>query len=177
MRTVILVSLLLFAIHILAATPEKLVADGGAVEMTVIGRPSLIKINGKGAPPEGEVQIENGKVSGEFKFELTTLDTGIELRDRHMREKYLRVQDHPEAVLKIKDLPQNSSGDFTGQLTLHGVTKPVSGKFKTGEKKSVDASFKVKLSEFNIDIPKYMGITVADEVDVKVNIASLQASK
>lgn len=177
MKFTILTTLLAFGIQALAAAPEKLVPAGGEVKMTVIGKPSLIKINGKGEAPTGELKITDGKVNGEFKFDLSTLDTGIELRDEHMRDKYLQVNEHPEATLKIKDLEQKPSGEFKGELTLHGVTKPVTGQFKMGDKKSVEAAFKIKLSDYQIDIPKYMGITVADEVDVKVNIAALEAFK
>ena len=154
------------------AAKEKLSAKGGEVAFTAIGRPSLLKIRGKGNPAQGEVVLEAGKVqSGRFEFELNTLDTGIGLRDTHMREKYLQVKEHPKAVLLLKSADENS---FNGELTLHGVTKPITGKVTASEAKKIDASFNIKLSEYAINVPKYMGITVADEVEVVVKIDRLE---
>lgn len=66
--------------------------------------------------------------------------------------------------------PELKDANFTGQLTLHGVTKPVTGKVNMSDEKEIEAGFKIKLSEYKIDIPKYLGITVADEVEVTVKI-------
>ena len=71
------------------------------------------------------------------KFDVPTLirvckATGIgpvELRTTHMREKYLEVEKFPEAKLVIKDLDIKSGAKvpFKGNLTLHGVTKELTG--------------------------------------------------
>lgn len=168
----------------LGAMPQNLEAKGGAVEALVVGRPSLLKIRAKGEPPTGSLTVDGKKVSGSFEFALNTLDSGIQLRDDHMRNKYLHVQDHPKAKLVIQDLelaqdfsvttPEVGETDFTGELTLHGVTKPVKGKFKVGDKRNVSADFKVTLSDFAIDIPTYMGITIANEVNISVAIDDLK---
>lgn len=183
-RAISIVSLL--APFLAFAVPQKFEAKGGGVEALVIGKPSLLKIRAKGEPAIGSLVIDGKKVNGSFEFELKTLDSGISLRDDHMLNRYLKVGEHPKATLVIKDLqlakefsaanPEVSETDFTGDLTLHGVTKPVKGKFKVGEKRNVSADFKVTLSEFSIDIPTYMGITVADEVNISVAIEDLKSS-
>ena len=169
------------------AAPVKLKPEGGSVEALAVGKPTFIKIRGKGAPATGELQVDGKKAKGNFEFKVATLDTGIELRNEHMRDKYLQVKEHPNAKLEIVNLelkeewkaanPKLSETPFDGQLTLHGVTKPVKGKFTVGAQKDVRAGFKIKLSDFNIEIPKYLGVTVADEVEVDVNIASLKEVK
>jgi len=167
--------------------PIKFEPQGGAVEVLAIGKPSFIKIRGKGEPPKGELQVNGQKASGHFEFQVASLDTGIDLRNEHMRDNYLHTKEHPTAKLEIQDLHLKEGWDparakisetpFTGQLTLHGVTKPVSGKFSVGEKRDVKADFKIKLSDFNVEIPKYLGVTVADEVNVEVKIAELKEVK
>jgi polyisoprenoid-binding protein YceI len=180
--------LLHFALPALAlASVTKLTPHGGSVEALAVGKPSFIKIRGKGEPAKGELKVDGKKASGVFEFQVGTLDTGIDLRNEHMREKYLQVKEHPTAKLEIKDLvlnedfnparPKISEQAFEGELTLHGVTKPVRGKFTVGEKRDVAADFKIKLSDFNVEIPKYLGVTVADEVNVEVKIAELKESK
>lgn len=167
------------------AAPLKMVAQGGSVEALAVGKPSFIKIRAKGAAPKGTLNIEGNKASGLFEFDVTTLDTGISLRDEHMHDKYLKTKEHPSAKLEIKDLnlkqeykpAQKLAEPFKGTLTLHGVTKPVNGNFKVDEKNQVMADFKIKLSDFKIDIPKYAGITVAEDVTVEVKIAELKVAK
>ncbi len=73
--------------------------------------------------------------------------------------------------------PKLSEQNFKGMLTLRGVTKPVEGKFSVGNKRDVSASFKIKLTDFNVEIPKYLGVTVADEVNIDVKIAELKVVK
>lgn len=185
MKILILVHLMMPALALAAVT--KLAPHGGSVEALAIGKPSFIKIRGKGEPAKGELKVDGKKATGNFEFQVATLDTGIDLRNEHMREKYLHVKEHPTAKLEIKNLelkeefsaakPKIGESPFTGDLTLHGVTKPVTGTFTVGDKRDVTAAFKIKLSDFNIDIPKYLGVTVADEVNVDVKIADLKEVK
>ncbi|HEY1079125.1 MAG TPA: YceI family protein [Bdellovibrio sp.] len=154
----------------------KSVAGAGKLEFLAIGKPAMIRIKGEGPAPTGEVTVKDGKASGEFKLALNSLNTGIEMRDSHMKEKYLETAKHPEAVLKIsdleiKDIKSGKDTPFTGTLNLHGVEKPVSGTFTnegTATEQKVKATFKVKISDHTIEIPSYAGIKVADEVEVKI---------
>lgn len=61
-------------------------------------------------------------------------------------------------------------------MNLHGKEKTVSGfaEFKSLPKNEimVVAKFKVKSSDFNIEIPSFAGITVADEIDLEVEMQS-----
>lgn len=165
------------------AAVYKALPEGGNVEILAIGKPQFIKIQGKGSAPTGELVISGNKVTGNMKFELSTIDTGIPMRNDHMKEKYLQVKDHPTATLELTDVklakdwdpakPKLDKSDFTGTLTLHGQKQPVNGTFTVGDKKDVSAKFKVKLTDYKIDIPSYLGATVANEVEVTVNIAQL----
>jgi polyisoprenoid-binding protein YceI len=154
----------------------------GRIEFLAIGRPSAIKINGKGPGPSGEMGLvvrgEDVVLSGEARLDLNQLVTGISTRDEHMKNKYLETDKYPEAVLKInetkiaKDL-MASGGKIVvpGTLTLHGQEKPVAVQLEIfAESNSYRgiSTFKVKLSDFAITIPSFAGVTVADEVEVKV---------
>lgn len=151
-------------------------AESGKLEFLAIGKPTMIRIKGEGPAPQGQVTVKYGKAFGEFKFALNSLSTGIEMRDSHMKEKYLETAQHPEATLKIseldvKDLKNSQDLPFVGTLSLHGVEKSVSGTYsnegsEAGQK--LKAFFKIKLSDYKIEIPTYAGIKVADEVDVKI---------
>lgn len=181
MKSVILISLL-FVQSVFAAPVFKLTKDRGTTSFLAIGNPSAIRIDGKGEGPEGELISkeagENLALSGELRVNLKAYDTGIALRDRHMKEKYLEVEKYEKAILTVGDLtvPKSafvkegeSKWPFTGVLELHGVKKSVQGEFTLKNSKeglSLNAGFPLKLSDFGITVPSFAGITVADQVEV-----------
>ena len=119
-------------------------------------------------------------LDGSLVVDLRTLDSGISLRNEHLRGTYLEVDKAPgydKAVLSDIDLKgvnrdaPGGKGSFTGSLTLHGATKTVSGPVevrKSAAGLQVRASFPVNLSDYNIAEPRYMGIGVKDTVRVEV---------
>jgi len=98
---------------------------------------------------------------------LKTLKTGLPLRDKHGKEKYLEVDKFPEAVFSNA---VGKDGKGTGKLKLHGIEKDVAGTYKTDDK-FLYAEFPIKLSDFGISGIKYMGVGVDDAVNVHVTIA------
>jgi len=125
-------------------------------------------------------------LSGELVVELGALDTGIGLRNQHLRDNYLEVGRGPEfarAVLKeirLKGLDPmaGGKGTFTGTLRLHGVEKAVSGQAeirRSGTGLRIRASFPVVLRDFGIAEPRYLGVGVKDEVTVQVSFETTTA--
>jgi polyisoprenoid-binding protein YceI len=186
-------TLAVFASTLLLATAafaaaEKVGFDQGtgSVAFHAVGRPSAIKINGTGAAPKGAITWgSDGKVAGELTLDISSLDTGISMRTNHMKEKYLEVDKFPQSKLALTEvsLPatdfgkdfSESSVPFKGTLTLHGVSKPVTGTAKIeqkGKNVSVHAEFTIKISDYAIAIPVFAGITVADEVSLVVEAAA-----
>jgi polyisoprenoid-binding protein YceI len=154
--------------------------DAGSVEFLATGWPSALKIHGKGTGPGGTLTVTDHSVSGSLAVDLASLETGIALRDRHLKEEYLQVERYPQARLTLSrlDVTLVPDGDsfggvavpFEGTLLLHGVEKPVSGVAKVSRRDSqitVSAQFSINLGDFGVAVPKYMGITVAEKVDVK----------
>jgi polyisoprenoid-binding protein YceI len=151
----------------------------GHVHFLAVGRPAMIKINGEGQSLSGQIDEQAGKVSGTFQFDLTGLQTGIELRDRHMKEKYLEVGRFKSAQLAFDSVAIPAAADPTqstelrvpARLNLHGQEHPV--EVNTKIKRTADGyeghgQFSLKLSDFGVEIPVYLGIKVADQVDVTV---------
>ncbi len=166
-------------------------ADHGKVEFHAVGRPSMIKINGEGKGPAGQLTVNGSKVEGDLTFDMTSLTSGISMRDSHMKERYLEVQKFPEAKLHLTEvsLPAGWSfakselkdRPFKGDLTLHGVTKPVTGTFDvkpgTGGMASATARFVAQIDQHGVEIPKYLGITVKNEVPIELQMNDLKATK
>ena len=124
---------------------------------------------------------------GSLALDLRTVDTGIDLRNDHLREKYLEVDKgagYDQAVLSDVvlqglnvDAP-GGKGSFTGSLMLHGVKKTVTGPVEirqAGTGWRVRASFPVNLPDYNIDKPRYLGVGVKDTVQVLVTFTVTQS--
>src|SRR5262245_48467199 len=163
--------------------------QSGTVEFFAVGWPSALKIHGKGTGPDGDVHLADGAVSGAIGFDLDTLETGIALRDRHLKENYLQTDRYPRATLKLSKVAlgplsesaafKNAAVPFEGVLSLHGAEKPVTGEARLtrdGSRVQAAASFTIDIRDFNIDLPSYLGITLAEKVQVKVNFSGLVES-
>lgn len=108
---------------------------------------------------------------------LEQLATGISLRDKHMRDKYLEVAKFPTTTLAVPvaslKLPAGAGvgeGDATGDYTLHGVTKPRSFHYKAtcdaAGLCSVEGTMNLNMNEHGVVVPSYLGITVKPDLTV-----------
>jgi polyisoprenoid-binding protein YceI len=136
-------------------------------------------LSGAVVGPEGAATA----LGGELWVDLRTLDTGIGLRTTHMLERYLEVDAKPgfdravlseiEGVIDAGEL--RDRGTFSAKLTLHGVTRDVSGQAAIrhqGDTLRVEASFPLGLTDFDIPEPRYLGIGVRDEIFVRVTFTA-----
>ena len=123
------------------------------------------------------------RLAGELAVDRKTLDSGIGLRNTHMRENYLEIGKGEgferavlsEIVVKGDAATVTGATTFTATLLVHGTRKPVSGQARitrAGADVSVDASFPVNLPDFGIPEPRYLGVGVKDQVQVKVKFGS-----
>ena len=126
-------------------------------------------------------------LTGALSVDLRTLDSGIAMRNGHMRERYLEVdkgEGFAKAVLSeirltdAKDDSFKGATAFTAKLALHGTNRPVAGRAEVrrdGASVRVEASFPVSIPEFGIEKPRYLGVGVKDEVQVKVSFGATTA--
>lgn len=138
----------------------------------------------------GNVTLEVGKPSrlvGEISVDLATIDTGINLRNRHLREKYLEVakgEGFNKAVLSEIHLDDADSAGFegstgfTGTMLLHGTKQQVTGKAEihpNGPGRQVRAEFPLVLTDFGVTPPEYLGVGVGSRLIVKVAFTAMPA--
>lgn len=128
-----------------------------------------------------------GRLIGELSVDLDTLDTGIGLRNTHMREKYLETGRGDgfaravlsDIVLRAPDVSTFSgSTTFTGVLLVHGTRKPVHGDARVtrhGGDIRVEATFPVSVPDFGVPRPRYLGVGVRDQVQVRVTFTAAAA--
>jgi len=87
--------------------------------------------NGKFTQFSGGIDLdsqhpEHSSVSA--RIQVSSIDTGIKKRDDHLRSpEFFNVAKYREITFKSRSVKQTGpqSGDIMGDLTLHGVTKPI----------------------------------------------------
>ncbi len=151
---------------------------------------------------ESETDLENftgrtNKVSGNLVFDRTaktgsgtilidgaSIDTGVAVRNEHMRSaNWFNFDKNPQVKFTTSSV-RNTKGDtyaISGDLTLNGVTKRVvttatvkltSANANTnrmgikGDALALSTKFKIKLSDFNIKSPAVDGGQVSNTVEI-----------
>jgi polyisoprenoid-binding protein YceI len=87
--------------------------------------------HGKFAKFQGKIDIdrehpENSSVTA--RIDVQSIDTGIVKRDNHLRSaEFFSVEKYPEITFKSRSAKRTGpqAGDILGDLTMHGVTKPI----------------------------------------------------
>ena len=125
---------------------------------------------------------------GEFSVDLKTLDTGISLRNDHLRNSYLEVgkgDGFDRAVVSDVQLGTidldtfQGRTNFSGTLQLHGTRKMIAGQVqirRDGTSVRVEATFPVTLADYGIAKPQYLGVGVKSEVQVRVDLIASPAA-
>ncbi len=138
---------------------------------------SSVKVDFK-LSPAGKFPAESREVKGSAYMQgdkvvadnvvlpLKSLNSGIGLRDEHMKNKYLNTAQYPDAVLVHGE---GQGGKGTGKIKLRGIEKDIQGTY-TIKGQDVVAQFEVKLSDFGISGIKYMGVGVNDTAVVSATI-------
>ncbi len=118
-------------------------------------------------------------------FDLTadaaSINTDVDMRDNDLRgDGWFDVQKYPTVTFKSTSLVKNGTNKYTlkGNLTMHGITKPVTmdliyrGTITNPMSKKQDAGFKLtgtlKRSDFGLG-PKYPSAMVSEEVEIKAD--------
>ncbi|MBK8943899.1 MAG: YceI family protein [Ignavibacteriae bacterium] len=113
-----------------------------------------------------------------FEVDLRTLDTGIGLRNRHMRENYLETEKYPMAAYSGKIIKSEKISDkkykvfVNGEMNIHGLTKKqnVEGILEfIGEEVKISSNFIVKLSDHKIEVPSLMFMKIDENMDLHLN--------
>lgn len=105
----------------------------------------------------------------DIEVAMTGFQTGISLRDRHLATRYLEAEANPKATFRLE---KADVGLFEGRLTWRGKTLPIFGRYDVKDYR-LTARFKLRLSDFGIAEPEYMGVKVLDEVDVEAELPIL----
>jgi len=134
---------------------------------------------------EGKIEIdrehpENSSVSA--RIDVRSIDTGIVKRDNHLRSpEFFNVDKYPEITFKSRSVKQTGAqeGDIAGDLTMHGVTKPITLHVKlltspseTNQTRWAVTTEPLKRKEFNLMFAQaaenVSGISQTVTVDIEI---------
>lgn len=119
----------------------------------------------------------------ELSTEVASINTEVEIRDNHLRSaEFFEVEKYPKMIFKSTSIKKfgKEKGKYKliGNLTLHGITKPVTlnmwyrGTIVNPQSKAITAGFQfsgiLKRSDFGIG-PKFPAPMISDEVTIKAD--------
>lgn len=166
--------ILLFTLLLSASVVANVKIIKSNIEFSAKGRPAFIKANGSAPLVDSNLIIKDLKLKGSVTVDISKLDSGIELRDEHLKEKYLHTNKFPQAVLIFDEQSVSLDGSeqtLKGKLKFHGVEKNIQVKAelnKNDREISLESNFVIKITDYGIELPSFQGITAADKVELKV---------
>jgi polyisoprenoid-binding protein YceI len=123
---------------------------------------------------------------GEIHVDLASIRTGIELRDRHMRENQLETDKYPEAIFVLTSLlfPEGGLPEglrtrviVKGNLTLHGAKRAIEPETyitvkqtPSGTVANIESKFTVKLADYDIHRPQFLLMRLAEEQHMTIQL-------
>jgi polyisoprenoid-binding protein YceI len=127
-----------------------------------------------------EKNLQNSQV--EFVIEATSIETGDAKRDEHLRSpEFFDTAKFPQATFKSTHITKAGKGyKVQGELTIHGVTKPVTLDATVSEAitnpwgkqvRAVKITGKLKRQDFGLNWNKTLdkgGLVVGDTVDLNL---------
>jgi polyisoprenoid-binding protein YceI len=185
MRVPIILSLLLAAATVHAESRSYTIAKGGNNVAQFHAEDTYDSFDGKTSDVSGTIVADPASPSGanvQININVDSLDTGVSLRNKEMRERYLETSKFGSATFKSVSvsgpasiaLNQPADINVTGDLTLHGVTKrmtiPVRVVLIADGRVHATTDFKVHLPEYGISVPHNVLVTVNDEVPVHLDV-------
>lgn len=173
-RVALTTGIALLTLGLATAADAALQKTGDASVKFNASGPGGMNIEGKGS---SMWTVDDGKTV-KVVVQLTAMTTGMSLRDKHMKEKYLEVQKFPDAELvvnradlKFPGAGETAKAEVGGTMKLHGVNKGTKFTYtatKDGDLYKVTGTVRVSLKDHDIAEPSYLGVKVKDAVDVTV---------
>ena len=162
-------------------------------EASFNSRAAIVRMTGRTNNISGNANVDIADLAhaaGTVNVDLQTLDTGISMRNEHMKG-YLEAAKYPQAIFKFTSIKLAGNkltagklvdGTATGTLTIHGVTKPISTpieltylpqgdpKYRAGDWLHFYSQFKIKISDFGIVLPApVLGPKVSNDLTIEID--------
>lgn len=138
-----------------------------------------------------EHQTDPTMSSVEASIDLATVNTGDAQRDGHLKSAdFFDIEKYPAITFKSTEVKRNGEGEYkvTGELTLHGVTRPVTfavegpsapGKDPWGNTRiGLSATTKINRKDFGLAWNAALetgGVLVGEDVAITLDVQFIKA--
>lgn len=148
-------------------------------KITFYSKAPLEEIEAKNKTVTAVVDSKSGAI--QFAVQMRGFEFEKQLMQQHFNENYIESNKYPKAEFKgtitnNADINYSKDGTYTarvkGQLTIHGVTKPVetTGTLKIdGGKIDAASTFNVLISDYKIKIPSIVKDKVSNSIKITVD--------
>ncbi len=138
-----------------------------------------------------------GASSVDVRVELASLDSGIALRNRHMRERFLETGKYPYATFKSVSVSGPASIapnkptelSVTGDYSMHGITKRITVPVRVvlipeseitksqrgpGDWIHATATFSIRIADYEVHVPDTFLVNTSDPIPVKIDVYAVK---
>jgi len=152
-------------------------------------KPDATSISFFSKAPLEDIDAVNKKATVVLKTTTNDIQFGVTmlgfkfpkpLMEEHFNENYVESSKYPTCIFRGKiaeTIDYTKDGEYKvtvkGNLDLHGVVKEVTVPgtlIIKGNTITVNAAFKLKMTDYKIKVPSMYVQNIAEEVDVKVNV-------
>lgn len=159
-------------------------------------RHMMSKVRGQMKVKEGWLEVDKDNLSTakvEVVLDAATIDTGVEMRDNHLRsaDGHFDVANYPSITFTSTRVDGSDPSEFKviGDLTIHGVTRPVTLKASFGgrgtdpwgkERVAFSAETKLNRKDFNLTWNQTLetgGFLLGDDVKVEIDVEAVAAEQ
>jgi polyisoprenoid-binding protein YceI len=164
------------------AAPATWTIDPNHSNVTFTIRHFFSKVNGSFTKFSGKIVYDPANVaasSAKAEIDAASIFTANERRDGHLKSAdFFDVEKHPKVTFEsTKITPAGDKVKIEGNLTMHGVTKPVTleGAFLGAgpDKAGFEASGKVDRKDFGIvwnKVADQGGMMLGDDVTIRIDV-------
>jgi polyisoprenoid-binding protein YceI len=177
-----------------AVAADFVIEPGGKNEVVFVSKALMETFEGKTRKMSGRLKLDpdslGDSVAIRVEVDLASLDTGIAMRNQHMRENHLETDRYPLAVFEgaavltpaaALDTGRETPVEIEGTFTLHGVARRLKTDAfvrleRVDGRRSIAfrTSFPVTLSDFGISRPEFLFLKLGETQQVKVRGVAIE---
>jgi polyisoprenoid-binding protein YceI len=146
-------------------------------------------VHGKFGEFEGRlVTAEDGSVTASGTIQVASVDTSDDGRDTHLRSAdFFDVETYPEITFESTSIAakDEDTWEIAGDLTMHGVTKPITLTAEVGQdvdpwgndRVGLEATATINRSDWGIKFNMAMGsgnVVVSDKIKLELDIEAVK---
>lgn len=175
---------------VFAETMTFAVTPGGKNEVVFVSKAVGETFDGRTDQVSGNFNCDPGDlsqaVSGNIEVDVKSLDTGIKLRNNHMLDNHLHVDEHPTMTFMLESLVDQPAAiamgetvkmKARGKFTCHGVTNDIEPMLNVTHNDdgslSVKAEWIVNLNDYDIPRPQFLVVKLAEDQEVSVSFTAV----